>query len=169
MNDFNIACWIVTFNKKNDQWCTTLDEDQCYHNSWPRKSPITWLFVQQHFLTNNKENIKAPYHWTNVVGIHPWPVACTHKGSVMRKAFPCHGGKWYHGIVSSWYPMCSPCLCDPLPRYRMDGLLTHWGLLQSGRYRWRYAYAITARVDCHTVLAWALGLPVGYETRPPTD
>ena len=29
-----------------------------------------WLFIHQRSQTNNKENIKAPHHWTFVMGIH---------------------------------------------------------------------------------------------------
>ena len=45
-------------------------------------------FVQQ---LARAGNIKAPHYWLFVTGIHRWPVDFPRKGTVMWKAFPCHG------------------------------------------------------------------------------
>ena len=42
-------------------------------------------------LANNKD-IRSPYYWPFVKGIHRWPMDSPHKGPVIQKTFPCHGG-----------------------------------------------------------------------------
>ena len=58
---------------------------------------LTWLFVQQLLQTdNNKNHTKSSIYLSlrggGGGGGHRWPMDSPHKGSVTRKAFPCHDG-----------------------------------------------------------------------------
>ena len=63
--------------------------DHCSHITWPPSrlgTPSTLLFIQELFTVN----IKALYCLFLMMETNRWPVDSPHKGSVMRKAFPCH-------------------------------------------------------------------------------
>ena len=52
-------------------------------------SLVMHLFVKNPKQTNNKENVKDPYHLYFAMGIHQWMVDSPHKCPLMQKAFPC--------------------------------------------------------------------------------
>ena len=53
---------------------------------------------------DNTENPKAPHYWHIVKGIQRWLVDSPYKGSVMRKAVPCHDVITSYGSVTNqWF------------------------------------------------------------------
>ena len=89
------------------------------------KWPPTHRLIHRHidclfsslFNLTLKGNIKAPYHWHFLKGIHRWPMDSPHKGPVMRKLFPFHDViirlQWLDLIVA-WHRF-DTCMCTQIP------------------------------------------------------
>ena len=74
-NAFTLSLWGPVISWLSLQW--RHNERDGVSNHQPRHCLLNRLF-------RIKENIKAPRHWSFVVGIHRWPVNSPHKGPVTR-------------------------------------------------------------------------------------
>ena len=65
--------------------------------SWRLESPVIRLFDQPFVQANNKGSIKVLHHWPFARSIHR--LDSPHKGTVIQKAFPCHGISMNTGLA----------------------------------------------------------------------